>query len=197
MKCRECNNEISDNIEFCPFCGQGQSVNRDVGKDWYYVSNNIRMGPSSIQELIIEAEKGNISRTSLVWKKGMENWLPAELSPIAYIFHSVMPETPSYVVNNKYVWALAALPLCLSWFVTYSLELYELEVPVTILLNILFLSLDIKALKKSGKDAEGWVWLGLILVPVYLFIRASKTDKKYGYAITWCVLFFLDILMSL
>jgi hypothetical protein len=59
------------------------------------------------------------------------------------------------------------------------------------ILNATFVALDINELKNKAFAPEGWIWFGFLLVPIYLFIRASKTNKKYGYAITWCILFAL------
>lgn len=64
-----------------------------------------------------------------------------------------------------------------------------------IALNCIFFILDKKELESKGNQPENWIWLGLFLVPVYLFMRASKVGKKYGYAITWCGLFLLSLLV--
>jgi hypothetical protein len=62
-------------------------------------------------------------------------------------------------------------------------------------LNTTFALLDVSELKAKGRDPEGWMWLGLLFVPVYMFIRAAKIGKKYGYAITWCVAFALYLII--
>jgi len=87
---------------------------------------------------------------------------------------------------DKWAWTLACIPV---------LNFADVGWIICIILNTVFAILDINELKKKGHNPSGWIWLGLFLIPVYLFIRASKTNKKYGYAITWCVLFVLSCLL--
>lgn len=63
------------------------------------------------------------------------------------------------------------------------------------MLNCFFLSRDSDELEKSGLNVSEWVWMWVVLIPVYLFIRSAKTDKKYTYAITWCAIFLFDLLL--
>lgn len=94
-------------------------------------------------------------------------------------------------VSNAWVWTLATAPLS----VNILLGDYLWVTIIIIVLNCVFLALDIKELEKSGNKPGSWIWLGFILVPVYLFMRASKMGGKYGYAITWCGLFVLSLLI--
>lgn len=98
-------------------------------------------------------------------------------------------------VDNRYVWALATIPIFISWVIPMFVANSILITIVTWILNMIFLTLDVNALKKSGRDAGQWLWLGIVLIPLYLFMRASKTDRKYAYAITWCVMFAIDLLI--
>ena len=96
-------------------------------------------------------------------------------------------------VSDKWAWTLATAPLCVdivfgSWAITGIL----LRI-IVIALNCTFLILDKKELESNGNKPGDWIWLGLVLVPVYLFMRASKMGGKYGYAITWCGLFLLSL----
>ena len=74
---------------------------------------------------------------------------------------------------------------------------WEWWVPVAcqIVANVFFICKDIDEIKKAGQDAEAWLYLGLILVPVYLYVRESKTNKKYAPLVVWCVLFFIDLII--
>jgi len=87
---------------------------------------------------------------------------------------------------DKWAWTLACIPV---------LNFVNVGWIILIILNTIFAILDINELKKKGHNPGGWIWLGLFLIPVYLFIRASKTNNKYYYAITWCVLFVLSCLL--
>jgi hypothetical protein len=98
--------------------------------------------------------------------------------------------------SDKWAWTLACVPILGMILVSIIDTGSELgEIVIFVILNIIFCTLDIKELEKKGYSPEGWVWLGLLLVPVYLFVRASRTGKKYGYAITWCVLFVLSCMI--
>jgi hypothetical protein len=44
--------------------------------------------------------------------------------------------------------------------------------------------MDSEIIWKVSDRHKRWTWLGLIFVPVYLFIRAALTDHKFGYAIS-------------
>ena len=101
-------------------------------------------------------------------------------------------------LSDKWVWTLACVPIfgmILEYLVLNVIGFYSewTGVVIFIALNVIFLTLDISELRKKGYNPDGWIWLGLLLIPVYLFIRASKTNKKFGYAITWCVLFVLSM----
>lgn len=169
-------------------------INRPVDnapKEWHYHDDDgSERGPFSTNSL-----KGLIGRETLVWKEGMSEWKrAADVPELAAILVSIKPELPPSAIPEKWVWALAAVPIPVSWFLAGMVESASIVTVATIALNILFLVLDIQALKKTGRDINKVLWLGLILVPVYLFVRAAKYSKKYAPAIVWCVLFGLDVL---
>lgn len=96
-------------------------------------------------------------------------------------------------VSDKWAWTLATAPLSVdivfgSWAVTGVILTI-----IVIVLNCIILMLDKKELESNGNKPGDWIWLGLVLVPVYLFMRASKMGGKYGYAITWCGLFLISL----
>ena len=97
--------------------------------------------------------------------------------------------TTDIKINNTYVWALAIIPITVNCILSLLGFPALLNIGITFLLNTLFCSLDKEELKKFGYSNNTWFVLGLTLIPVYLFIRASKVDQKYGYAITHCCLF--------
>lgn len=195
MFCINCGKEIMEEVTFCPLCGYKQYCENINEDEWYYIINNVRRGPCNVNEIISEVTQGNITRDSLVWKKGMQNWIPAGQTSISNILQSTVPTMPKDKVDNRFVWALATIPILASWIITGFLGASQVITIITIGLNIAFLSLDVKALKKSGINAESWLWLGMVLIPLYLFMRASKTDKKYAYGITWCAMFLLNLII--
>lgn len=56
-------------------------------KVWWYAKEGKRFGPHSTSELKGAATAGQIASTDLIWKEGMDNWLPASsvkgLIPVA------------------------------------------------------------------------------------------------------------------
>ena len=93
-------------------------------------------------------------------------------------------------VSEKWAWWLAVGPFA----VLFVMGMMFPDVPKAICyivgfsINSIFICLDIRHLKQSGKNMHAVIWLGLLFVPIYLFVRAAKYSKKYGPAITWCVL---------
>lgn len=109
---------------------------------------------------------------------------------------SLQNAVPSGVeFDNRYIWALATVPLFVSWIIAELWGDHTWVTGIVVLLNIVFIELDVNALKRIGKDAGSWLWLGIVLVPLYLFIRASKTDKNYAYGFVWCGMFLLDLML--
>ena len=104
-------------------------------------------------------------------------------------------------ISDKWVWTIACVPILgmiLEGIIAYIVgsDSEALGSILFIILNTIFVILDIKELEKKEYNPGGWIWLGFLLIPVYLFIRASKTNRKYGYAITWCVLVVLSCLLA-
>lgn len=70
------------------------------------------------------------------------------------------------------------------------------EVIIVIICNSILLAADIDLIRKSGHfSKEWWLYTGFFFVPVYMFIRISKTTKQYWPAIVWCCCFFLDLVL--
>ena len=109
-------------------------------------------------------------------------------------------------LSDKWVWALACVPIISNLLVGFILGFMVgaranvdetmatiISVGVPLLFNCLFVFEDVKELKRNGQEANNWIVLGILLIPVYLFLRASKTNKQYGYAILWCCLFVVSL----
>jgi len=197
MFCSRCGNELQIEAKFCPKCGQpiGISNQNNAPDEWFYINNNMRCGPYDKEKISVFIQQGQISKDTLVWKKGMLNWLPAGQTELIHTIKDVVPPMPNNIVSNKYAWTLATIPILISWFA----ELIGFPTVVVIIcaisLNVIFLMLDSDELNKVGINVNNWMWMGVVLVPAYLFVRASKTNKQYGYAIMWCVMFLFDLII--
>lgn len=167
---------------------------------WWYVFNGERKGPYTENEILNLIKSNVIGRKTQVWREGMNNWIDADLSFYKNEFNASPPPLMPEQIDNRYAWALATVPLMVSIilsniFVNGNMTdgTSNFITLITILLNCIFFFVDKHVLNKAGYNSSTWMWTGLVLIPVYLFIRASKTTKKYGYAITWLVLFVLSL----
>ena len=162
---------------------------------WYYLIGNERKGPVTDSEIKDLIYRHVIDRGTMVWKEGFNRWVKAEDTELKYSVDSIVPATPTNAISDKWLWALSTVPmLCdifLSLFIPRSASM--VITVIVIVLNIVFLSLDTKSLRESGYNPESWLWLGIILVPVYLFVRAAKTTKNVAPGIVWCVIFVLNL----
>ena len=69
----------------------------------------------------------------------------------------------------------------------------EVQAIVQLLALFVFLALDVSKLRAAGIETSRWSWTGVVLLPAYLFIRARKTNRRYGCAITACILLVLAL----
>jgi hypothetical protein len=100
-------------------------------------------------------------------------------------------------LSNKWAWALVVVCACATilqiagimgiWVVSLPADRFMV---VAFIFNIVFWLLDVGELKAKGYKGR-WQWFGLLIIPVYLFIRAAKTTQKYTYAIVYASLFVL------
>jgi hypothetical protein len=166
MFCEKCGNPIGDNAQFCSNCGYKVNLKGD------FMQSSVTPDDFS-QEFNNENVKNQLRENDQVY-----------------------PNTIG--LSDKWAWTLACVPIMSSLLYYFLQSTMEIEsgfsFVIAIVMNIIFLILDDRELKRASIKSENWIWAGFLLVPVYLFLRASKTQKKYGYAITWCVLFVLDII---
>lgn len=50
-------------------------------KDWYAILNGTQAGPFTLGEMASMLKSGSVNAGTYVWKRGMEDWLPAESVP--------------------------------------------------------------------------------------------------------------------
>ncbi|NQT15619.1 MAG: DUF4339 domain-containing protein [Planctomycetes bacterium] len=63
--------------------------------EWYYAKGNKQHGPVSAAELKKLAEKGELKPGDLVWRGGMEQWIPARSDPaLKRLFPQEVPAPP-------------------------------------------------------------------------------------------------------
>jgi hypothetical protein len=119
MFCNKCGNELQPDIKYCPKCGSpiNTTETSDGGDEWFYICENVRYGPYLYDKMMALVQNGQINRDTLVWKKGMTNWYPASQTELVEIIKKNVPPLPNDIVNSKFAWALATVPILISWFV--------------------------------------------------------------------------------
>jgi hypothetical protein len=150
-----------------------------------------REGPVQNKSISKMIEDGTINNSTLVWNKNLNQW-----TPIAETIFARRSNTPppllGTAVNNTLVWWLAFVPII--GLIVKNLVANRINRDLsyfwifTIALNVLFCILDEKKLKRAGYRT-GQIFSWAILVPIYLFKRASVLKQKPYYAIVWCMMF--------
>lgn len=173
---------------------QGQqhfgSNNGNSAPLWYYYLGNVRKGPVSEKQIEDFVRDGVLERDSMVWREGFSEWLKIENTA----FMSFIQQRPA--LSDKWLWTLATVPLLVNFMLLKFIPEAGTTPIITIIvivLNTIFFLLDVNYLRENGVDAGAWMWLGLVLIPVYLFVRASKTTKNWGPGIVYTVLFVLSL----
>ncbi len=162
---------------------------------WYYADGGNRKGPISREDVQRLIQNGKITGATSMWS-GDGDWMPAkdtEFSSLFVALPGVPPPLPGKDVDNKYIWAVVAVPIVgviVEFFVGTELVWLYLT------LNIVCCILDGRKLKASGHKAPeaGWAFL----IPVYLWKRATLLHhNKRIYFWGWIAAFVLSILIGM
>ncbi|HET6807093.1 MAG TPA: DUF4339 domain-containing protein [Frateuria sp.] len=156
---------------------------------WYYADKGERNGPCSKADIEQLIRNGTIKRTTSLWS-GAGAWTPAEelfAAMFAPLPESGPPPLASEDVDNRFVWAVVAVPLVgVLIELLASRELVWLYVAA----NVICCVLDERKLKSAGhKVPASWM---TVLVPVYLWQRASLLSQKKHYFWAWIAAFLLS-----
>jgi len=191
-------------------------INNAAG-EWYYVENGTRKGPvtqSTIEQLLSEKK---LEPDAQVWRKGMKEWISIRNSELFRLVESEPPPVSGDQINNSIVWVIALLPLVFGIIEAYMAtrpevvlarrlamipgsgltEFHEREIPwqITMAINSILCLWDERRLNKAG-HSEKWMTISaVLLVPVYLFLRAKKLKQRPIYAITWVAMLVLSIIL--
>jgi hypothetical protein len=161
-------------------------------KPWYYAIGGEQTGPISRSELSALIQSGRITRETLVWSEGTDDWIPArqteqfrsDFQPTS----AVPPPLVGQSVPNGVVWTLALVPL-LDVFTLGAFPWWAFFI-----VNTVLCILDKQRLRRAGHSSPFTAWI--FFVPVYLFVRASKTRERPDYGYVWILCFVVSILMA-
>ena len=212
MYCRHCGTMIPDDSIFCSKCGknvkknewQANDVNIGQNKDvhgeeqlqWYYHDNNMVVGPVSQMEIETAIRNGQVDIENGEVRVGQDGqWVPL-LNSIFFRVTNNPSSLPQVAISDKWIWCLAIIPLVVSVILGHieaMSSLASLPWIVSLALNGLFIRLDKIELLNADLQAESWMYMGIVLVPLYLIVREIKTNHNYVPAIIWCFIFAIDL----
>lgn len=219
--CPKCGAQIAEGAQFCSACGTSIQT-ETADQEWYYMEKrynvDYKRGPMKLggDGMISAIEHAEITEGTMVWREGLLEWMPAGKTEIGAYIQKHTPFLPQSTVSDKWLWAMAVVP----WFSeitsiiaivagivgilsadqvieanTFLASLLGGTLLAPVIMNTIFWALDMREVKKHGFKADGWFYGGLILIPIYLFVRASKTTKNYAPGFVWCALFVLCFLL--
>ena len=195
--CPQCGAEIMPDAEDCDNCGAifAETEKADLSdpkKKWYYAYKSRYKGPYTAAKMAELMRDTTIVAGTMVWKDGDKYARAANESAFADIFLSPIETPPAKLVKDNYFVAFSSLPaiFCavVSTFLTPAVISYVILAVLYIALGALFLRKDMRELSSKGIKLEPFVWLGVILAPVYMLPRLEKTSKRYAYILLWALL---------
>ena len=218
MFCKYCGQEIADDSVFCEKCGKNikeaaidnrekantsnvdtsktaaiKEPSREEPNTWYYLDGTEMGGPLTSETIRKNITNGIIDFDAKVRCSPSDPWTPLIDSPFADV---VIKRTPATVsVSDKWLWCLAVVPIAAMMLLYYLKAMpneLTLKIVVPFALNVLFIYLDSKELMDKGFYPEEWMWMWIILVPVYIVVREVKTNHNFVPAIISCFLFAVE-----
>ncbi len=195
-----------------------QSLQNQSIVQWHYECNGAQLGPISETELIELFKLEKIDQSTVIWRKGLENWIELHKSELARIIPSdIPPPLIGSKVSNTFVWILAFAPIVgffaqtiiaglilqskgasatdYNWNALVKAQVSNLWW-ISLALNILLCVLDEIKLKSAGHNTSKFSGFWLFLVPVYLFKRASHLNQTPSYAWIWIVAFVISLFLN-
>ena len=177
--------------------------------EWYFTENGQRQGPFAATALIEFLETHRISGETSVWRKGLSEWQSLKSTELgAQLRDAPPPVAPSHI-NNAFVWVVAIAPIPYALF-GGVIEAIEMDNPlephrmldliailVPVIINAALCIADERQLKRAGYEDKWLTAFGLILAPVYLFLRAKRLGQFPSYGIVWVIMFAVSILLSI
>ena len=161
---------------------------------WHYIYRGQTKSDVSQDDIVALIYQGELNTDDLVWREGYSDWKAIKDSEIADLLKKSKTPPPLKIssINGTYIWLLVFVPvLALPMEILINEFSPERALTLTtlgyILLNSIFSALDEQSLKRGGHKHVSFFWAAL-LVPVYLWLRASRFRLRQKYLITWLFL---------
>ena len=150
-----------------------------------------KVGPVIEEHIIEQVKECHLSYETLVWKRGMTEWKTVDESEIGI-------NKPVFKENGmSYLCLIVMVCMPIINTILWNLvDVYGLSPFIRILgfVPLIFWDVDWHYLKSLGIRGAWRIW-GFFLPPVYLFIRAKKTNKNYVWGIVAVVVLLLMVLV--
>lgn len=166
--------------------------------NWYYAEKGEKLGPFDLEELKNLVTKGKISKDTKVWG-GMGDWMPAYQTALSGMFSAPSDTPPPLAgtdVYNLYVWLVVAIPIVGA---ILELLLFDVLGAASALLylvpNVVLCVLDERKLKAAGHQAPSSWWC--LIIPVYLWKRATLLKHKKHYFWGWVAAMVISIFITI
>lgn len=171
---------------------------------WHYELATGRQGPVDSNTMYKLLRRADISASTLVWRPGMATWVALEHSELASLLYHYerTPARDDDEVDNTFVWLLAFSPvlgillkivlaaaLTGSWAPTVMQGTLRNLWWVTLALNVLLGTIDVRRLRAAGYNTDAFNRFWVLFVPLYLFNRARYLQQRPTYAWTWVAVY--------
>lgn len=165
---------------------------QDNGTPWHYIIKGKSQGPVPVDQIIQLLNRKALTKDSLVWQNGMNDWVPIAATSLMEAIDSPPPCTGT-VVNNTVAWLLAFAPLLgfflqlivANLFNTNFSGLWKIPPFITLSLSLW----DFFIVKKAG-HMKKMTW-HILITPCYLYKRAKLLKQSLLYFIFWIFSFIL------
>lgn len=147
-------------------------------EEWWYVSDDMRKGPVSIETLRQLLLERKVSEGTLVWKEGLEKWAPlSEIPDLHQFVRTVPPELPKPTAREH----LIALPLAGPWrrFFARLVDLWVIALPSSYAAAFALTTFSPAFglwIKRPGSEyAFSWLLLPLVLLVEVVIVALFGT----------------------
>lgn len=179
---------LSDDVPPTPDAGAESS------NQWHYISGGSSSEPASKEKILDLITAGDLTTSSKVWSNHLTEW--TKISDIPELLklssNGAPPALDAKDMKNFWFYALIVAPMIVSFIllvITESTEIMkgEYDFFAFMVVNTLLATADQTAMRRAGQStkAKGLLIWALILIPVYVWMRARRTGMSAWPLVLW------------
>ena len=96
-------------------------TNTQTSTNWFYLNGTNKVRPVNEMTMADLIHRGVINQDTMVWTEGFINWQRADTTSLRQYAQRVVPSVSTNVVSDKWLWALATVPIFVSFFLTFAM----------------------------------------------------------------------------